>query len=232
MVFSMDAAKRQKFYIQQGVQKPQWASVHQYVSHMEVLNGYLKQLPILKNSPKAVVTTKKGNIPFGESDLVVILLASVPIMWQNQYNLMHSPVPEVPRTLLLDLENIEHIMLKKYNKKLKAKVLKATTASSDGKGKPKKGTSGGGSSDQVPNKACAKKFCQHCKTHGSLLQMHNMSDCYCYNKEGKSLGATTSKPSDGKKPYKKFGGDKSIASMMTILKAIQKDQKRAGKSYQ
>jgi hypothetical protein len=34
--------------------------------------------------------------------------------------------------LLLDLENIEHVMLKKYNEKLKAQV-KATTARADGK---------------------------------------------------------------------------------------------------
>ncbi len=76
----MDAAKRQKFYIQQGVRKPQRATVHQYVSRMEVLNGYLRHLSMLKNSPKAVATTKKGNIPFAEADLAsIILLASVPI---------------------------------------------------------------------------------------------------------------------------------------------------------
>jgi hypothetical protein len=46
---------------------------------------------------------------------------------------MHSMVPEAPCMLLPDLENIEHVMLKKYNKKLKAKV-KATTAHGDGKG--------------------------------------------------------------------------------------------------
>jgi hypothetical protein len=67
-IFSTDAAKRQKFYIQQRVQKPQWASIHQYVSHIEELHGYLKHLIMLKNSPKAVSTTKKGNIPFSEGD--------------------------------------------------------------------------------------------------------------------------------------------------------------------
>ena len=63
---------------------------------MEVLNGYLK-------SPKAVATTKKGNVPFGEADLasIFILLAAVPVTWQNQYSLKHFTVPESPRTLLL-----------------------------------------------------------------------------------------------------------------------------------
>jgi hypothetical protein len=93
-IFSMDAAKRQKFYIQQGVQKPQHATVHLHIL-IKVLNGHLGHLSMLKNSPKAVLTTKKGNISFSEANLAAILLVSVPITWQNQYNLTHSTVPEV-----------------------------------------------------------------------------------------------------------------------------------------
>ena len=62
--------------------------------------------------------------------------------------------------------------------------------------------------------------------------MHNTSNCCHYKKEGKPLGATTGKPSDGKKSYKKFGGNKSVAYMSAMLEAIQKGQKRAGKSKQ
>ena len=112
------------------------------MSCIEVLNGYLKHLPTLKNSPKAVLTTTKGNNPFSKADLVVaIILASVPITWQNQYNLMHSMVLEMPRMLLLDLENINRIMLEKYNEKFQGQV-KSTKARSNGKGKPKNGMSG------------------------------------------------------------------------------------------
>jgi hypothetical protein len=120
-------------------------------------------------------------------------------------------------------------MLERYNKKLKAKV-KATTARSDEKGKPKKGVSGGGSSVRVPKKARAKKFCQRCKTHGGPHQTHNTNDCRRYDKEGKPLGATVGKPSDRKKPYKKYGGDRNLAFMMAMFEAIQKGQKKAGKS--
>jgi hypothetical protein len=88
----------------------------------------------------------------------------------------HSMVPEAPRTLLPDLENIVRVMLKKYNEKLKAQV-KATTARADGKGKPKKGSSEKGSSLRVPKKAHAEKFCQLCKTHGGPHQMHNTCKC-------------------------------------------------------
>ena len=58
-VFSADATKRQWYYTQQGIQKPQWATIHHFISHVEVVNWYLKHLPMLKNSPKAVATTKK-----------------------------------------------------------------------------------------------------------------------------------------------------------------------------
>ncbi len=88
--FSADAAKRQWFYIQQAVRKPQRATVQQHILRMGVLNDYVKHLPTLKVSSKAVPTTKKGNIPFGKADLAAIVLLSVPMLWQNQYNLNHS----------------------------------------------------------------------------------------------------------------------------------------------
>jgi hypothetical protein len=89
-VFTADAAERQRYYIQQGICKPQRATVRQFISRVEVLNGYLGYLPTLKNSPKAVATTKKGNVPFEEADLASIMLAALPLTWQNQYNLTHS----------------------------------------------------------------------------------------------------------------------------------------------
>jgi hypothetical protein len=88
---------------------------------MGVLNDYVRHLPTLKDSPKAVLTTKIGNIPFGEADLAAIVLVSVPMLWQNQYNLNHSMVLELTRTLLPDLEAIEQVMVDKQSQKLKAK---------------------------------------------------------------------------------------------------------------
>jgi hypothetical protein len=120
-------------------------------------------------------------------------------------------------------------MLKKYNKKLKAQV-KATSARAEGNGKPKKGTSDKGSSDQVPKKACAEKFCPLCKTHSGPHQMHNMHDCCRYDKEGKPHGFAAGKPPGSKKPYKQLGGKRGFAYMTAMLEAIQKGQKKAAKS--
>ncbi len=80
-VFTADAAKRQQFYIQQVVHKPQRAAVQQHILQMGVLNDFVRHLPTLKDSPKAVSTTKKGSIPFSKADLAAIVLVSVPMMW-------------------------------------------------------------------------------------------------------------------------------------------------------
>ncbi len=142
-VFSADAAKRQQFfYIQQAVRKPQRAAVRQHISRMGVLNDYVKHLPTLKDSSKAVPTTKKGNIPFSEADLATIVLSSVPMLWQNQYNLNHSTIPESTRALLPDLEAIKQVMVEKKGANLKAKG-KGSTAPSEPKGNPKRKASGG-----------------------------------------------------------------------------------------
>jgi hypothetical protein len=141
-VFSADAAKRQQFYIQQAVRKPQRATVRQHVLRMVGLNDYVKHLPTLKDSSKAVWTTKKGNIPFGEADLAAIVLLSVPMLWQNQYNLNHSTVPESTHTLLPDLEAIKQVMVEKKGVNLQAKG-KGSTAPSMAKDNPKRKASGG-----------------------------------------------------------------------------------------
>jgi hypothetical protein len=106
-VFSADAAKRQRLYIKQVVRKPKRATVQQYILQMGVLNDHVRHLPTLKDSPKAVPMTKKGNIPFGEADLATIVLASVSMSWQNQYNLNYSTVCKSSCMLLPDLEAIK-----------------------------------------------------------------------------------------------------------------------------
>ncbi len=107
-----------------------------------VLNDYVKHLPTLKDSFKAVPTIKKGNIPFGKAGLAAIVLLSVLMLWQNQYNINHSTVPVSTRMLLPDLEAIKQVMVEKKGANLKAKG-KGGTAPSKAKGNPKRKVSGG-----------------------------------------------------------------------------------------
>ncbi len=115
--------------------------MQQHILQMGVLNDYVRHLPTLKDSSKAVPTTKKGNIPFGKADLAAIALSSVLMLWQNQYNLNHSTVPESSCTLLLDLEAIEQVMEEKRGANLKAKA-KGGTAPAKAKSNPKRKASG------------------------------------------------------------------------------------------
>jgi hypothetical protein len=227
-VFSADAAKRQRFYIQQVVRKPQRATVHQHILQMGVLNDYVKHLSMLKGSSKAVPTTKKGNIPFNKADLAAIVLSSVPMLWQNLYNLNHSTVPESTCTLLLDPEAIERAMVEKQGAKLKAKR-KGGTTQSKAKGNPKRKASVG-PTGCVPKKGCSEKFCQHCKAHGGPFQTHNTLDCHHYDSNGKPLEVAAGRPSESKKPYKKSRGNKGMAFMQSMFKAYVKSQKKASKS--
>jgi hypothetical protein len=88
---------------------------------MGVLNDHVRLFPTLKDSPKAALMTKKRNIPYSEADLSTIVLVSVPMSWQIQYNLNHSTVPKLTLTLLPDSEAIKQGMVEKHNKGLKAK---------------------------------------------------------------------------------------------------------------
>jgi hypothetical protein len=205
-VLPADAAEKQRFYFQQVVRKPQRVTIRQYMSRMGVLNNYIAHLPSIYYSLMAVASTVKGNGIFGDGELTSIILTSMPQTRQNQYNLTHSMVPELPCVLMPDLEAIECIMNERYNERQKAKG-KAQVAKPDSKGppSPKKWLSGG--SYRVPKKACSEKICQRCKTYGGPYQTHNTNKCCKYNKDGKPLGAAAGKPSNAKKPYKKYGGD-------------------------
>jgi hypothetical protein len=59
---------------------------------------------------------------------------------------------------------------------------------------------------------------------------HNTLDCHCYDSNGKPLEAAAGKPSESKKPYKKFGGNKGMAFIQSMFEAYAKSQKKAGKS--
>jgi hypothetical protein len=62
---------------------------------------------------------------------------------------MHKTVPESPRAMLLDLENIEKIQVEKYNEKAKASKAKAATASTE-LCMPKKRANAGGANRGAP----------------------------------------------------------------------------------
>jgi hypothetical protein len=75
-VLPADAAEEQRFYVQQVVRKPQRVTIRQYMLRMGVLNDYIAHLPSIFYSSKAVASTVKGNVIFGDGELASIILAS------------------------------------------------------------------------------------------------------------------------------------------------------------
>ncbi len=116
-VFTVDAAERLKYYLMCSIKKPIRWTIRMHISRMEVLNKYLGILPTIKNSPLAVASTEMGNVPFTEATHASIILSHLPVAWRNQYDLMHKTVPELPCTMLQDLENIKKLFIEKYNEK-------------------------------------------------------------------------------------------------------------------
>jgi hypothetical protein len=115
MIYSIDAAERQRFYILCNRKKPTESSIRAHVTQMETPNKYLGLLPTIKNSPQAVASMELGNVPFNETTLASIILNHLPFVWRTQYALTHTLVPEFPRAILMDLENIEKLFAKKAN---------------------------------------------------------------------------------------------------------------------
>ncbi len=88
----------------------------QYYSVLRVILKLLHNLRPNRNS-----NTNSNVQPSGKADLAAIVLLSVPMSWQNQYNLNHSMIPKSTHTLLPDLEAIEQVMVVKKGANLKAK---------------------------------------------------------------------------------------------------------------
>ncbi len=106
-VFPADAAKKQCYYMQQMIKKPQRVTVRQFMSRMGILNDYLAYLPMVFDLSMAITGTKKMNVLFDKADLAGIVLNLVPSSWVNQYNMTHSTLRKNPWALLNNLEAIK-----------------------------------------------------------------------------------------------------------------------------
>jgi len=201
---------------------------------METLNKYLEQLPTIKNSPQAVASTKYGNVPFNESTLASILLNHLPVVWRNQYNMTHPIVPESPRAILLDLENLEKVFVKKSNEAAQANKAKvAAAAKTTGEHVPRKGkrAHGGGPEKGTPKKGRTDKFCKWCKAVDGPFTTHNTTECRRFDKDGSPKDRLTKPFDSSKKPWKKPGSGEpaQMAYLMEEMAKLKKKRKKSKK---
>jgi hypothetical protein len=116
-LFNCDAAEQQKAYMMGSLRKPNLMIIQNHMSHCETMNGYITLLPTLQDSTSMVTSIEKGNIVFNDATLAGIVLATTLVEWWNQYEMNHRTVPESPRAMLQDLENIEKVFIEKTNDK-------------------------------------------------------------------------------------------------------------------
>jgi hypothetical protein len=208
---------------------------------METLNKYLGLLPMIKNSPQVVASTELGNVPFNETTLASNILSHLPVAWRIQYALMHTLVPESPRAILLDLENIAKLFTEKSNEAAwanKAKV--ATAAKLAGEHIPKKGKhAGGGTEKGTTKKGRTAKYCKWCKAVDRPFTTHNTDECRRFNKDGSQKDRPTKPFDSAKKPAwkKPSSGDSTqmaylteeMAKMTKLVKNLKKSKKHGKK---
>jgi ribosomal protein S15P/S13E len=206
---------------------------------METLNKYLEQLPRIKNSSQAVASTEYGNVSFNESTLASIILNHIPVSWRNQYNVTHPIVPESPRAILSDLENLEKVFVEKSNEAARANKVKVTAAAKlAGEHVPRKGkrAHGGRPKKGTPKKGRTNKFYKWCKAVCGPFTTHNTIECRRFNMDGSQKDRPT-KPFDSTKntPWKKpSGGDPTQMAYLTeeitkLKKKLKKSKKHSKK---
>jgi len=227
-VYSINAAERQRFYMLCNLKKPAKSTIRAHLTQMETLNKHLGLLPTIKNGPQAVPSTELGNVPFNETTLASIILSHLPVAWKTQYSLTHTLVPESPRAILVDLENIEKLFAKKANEAARANKAKVATATKvAGEHVPRKGkrAHGGGPKKGTPKKDRTDKFCKWCKAVDGLFMTHNTTEFCRFNKDGSQKDRPTKPFDSAKKPWKKPGsGDPD--QMAYLMEEMAKLKKR------
>jgi hypothetical protein len=199
---------------------------------MEALNKYLGILPTIKNSPLDVASMEMGNVPFTKATHASIISSHLPVAWRNQYDLTHNTVPDCPRAMLMDLENIKKLFVKKYNEKARANKAQAATASKTAERVPKKCTHGGGSDQGSPKKGRSAKYCKWCKAAGRPYTTHNTIKCHRFEKDGKPKDKPAKPFDSAKKPWEKTGGrDSSQMAYLTEKVAKLKKKLKKTKKY-
>jgi len=231
-VYSVDAAERQRFYMLCNLKKPAKSIIRSHVTRMETLNKYLGLLPTIKNSPQAVASTELGNVPFNESTLASIVLTHLPAAWRAQYALTHKLVPESPRAILNDLENIEKLFAEKANEAARANKAKVASAMKADDRVPRKGKRTGGGPDRgAPKKGRTDKYCKWCKAIDGPFTTHNTTDCRRFNKDGSQKDRLTKPFDSAKKPWKKPGSGNTdqISHLMEEMDKLKRRLKKSKK---
>jgi hypothetical protein len=217
-VFRCDAAETLRFYISNGLKKPNRVPIRDFVRRVERLNGYLSLLPCLYYSSKAAKSTKVVG-PFDDPDMASHILRMVPRNWQDQYELTGATVPQSVRELLEALERIERA----FPTNTVGDGHKTTVKSGDSSKRKMVSFN-----ERIPKKHRREKHCSLCKKHGGAHTTHNTPDCRKYESNGNPKktfnGKKTNGPSRG--PERPARGGSSYAQLSAKIDKLEKSNKK------
>ena len=179
-------------------------------------------------------------MPFNKTTLASIVLTHLPAAWRAQYALTHVLVPESPRAILNDLENIEKLFAEKANEAAQANKAKVAAATKAVEQVPRKGkrTHGGGPNGGTPKKGRTKKFCKWCKAVDGPFTTHNTTECRRFNKDVSQKDRPTKPFDSAKKLWKKPGSGEpaqmaylteEMSKMTKLVKKLKKSKKHSKK---
>ena len=176
-------------------------------------------------------------MPFNETTLASIVLSHLPAAWRTQYALTHALVPESPRTILVDLKNIEKLFVKKANEAARSNKAKVAAATKADERVPRKGKRmhGGGPNKGTPKRGRTDKYCKWCRAVDGPFTTHNTTECRRFNKDSSQKDRLTKPFDSAKKPWKKPGsGNADQISHLTeemekLKKRLKKSKKRSKK---
>jgi hypothetical protein len=144
---------------------------------------------------------------------------------EEPVKLTHKTVPELPRAMLQDLENIKKLFVEKYNKKAQANKAKAATAPKTAERVPKKRAHGGGSDRGAPKKGRSAKYCKWCKNANGPYTTHDTIECRRFEKDGTPKDKPVKPFDSAKKPWKKTGSRDS-SQMAYLTEKVAKLEKK------
>jgi hypothetical protein len=223
IVFPINAAEQEKYYILNVLKKSQRGNVRKFVHRVEQLNAYIAQMPCFYYSPNANASTKSKNIPFTEAELGAHVLHMCPIQWQDQYNMNEKGMTPMDMRLLQTLlEGIKRVCT--YKKGKSDSYEKSEKSSNKGKkGKKRPGTD---STARVPKKVHFEKHCNLFKKHGGAYTMHNTCDCRRFEKDGKEKSdfCATKKGRQKGNPI-----NQNFTQLTNKIKKLEKALKKSGK---
>ncbi len=217
-VFRTDAAEQERFYISNGLKKPNRVPIRDFVQRIQRLNGYVELLPCLFYSSKAAKSTKVCG-PFDDADLASHILRMVPRNWQDQYELSGALVPQSVRELLEVLERIE----KAYPTEKVGEGPKTGAKSNDSSRKKMVSFS-----DRIPKKRRTEKYCSLCKKHGGAHTTHNTPDCRKYESNGTPKSSFKGRKPNGNSrgPERPARGGSSYAQLSAKIDKLTRSNKK------